>query len=63
MFEWNKLDCEAEAEGDATKRAFKQPHPRRGTGKSNRSALSRDYRIKRKGTLRRLRVIDGKATL
>ena len=62
MYEWDDIDREAMREGVAMKGAFRQPSPRRGIGRSNRSALSRAYRTKGKGILKRLRVIDGKAT-
>jgi len=60
MYEWDEIDKQAMAEGTAVKRAFRRPAPRRGIGRSNRSALSRVYRPR--GILKKLKVIDGKAT-
>lgn len=61
LYEWDDTDREAMAEGFAMRNAFRQPSPRRGIGRSNRSALSRAYRPR--GILKKLRVIDGKATV
>mgnify|MGYP001370444038 CR=1 FL=1 len=65
MKEWNEIDAQCEREYHALNNAFKRKTPRRGVGRSNRSALSREYRVKmlsRPNLLAQLNVIDGKVT-
>ena len=59
---WDEIDAEAEREGEAIKDSFRRETPKRGVGKTNRSAYSRDYRVTRGDLLKKHNVIDGKAT-